>query len=872
MMKLPIVFLLMACILGLLFYSNQSNNPVGAVNAEPSDADVAKVESDLTGLQQESTPTREVIPDLLAVTPKEEVPPVAQCIVFGRAVDERGRGLPGANVRLSGYKGWAEGLELPRLSGRLDLRGWEHKSDEDGRFRFEVPVPDIAITSLRINPDRFHDSVWLRFSDRGGRGTLPALSAGSRELGDIQLSPTGAVKGRVTDAQGNGLADIEVGIGSTAHTTFSRDVLTAEDGTYVVAHAPPGTYGAEAEAEGFLSLFQSPITVELGRDTIGIDFVLQVAPTIEGRVVDENGQALQGVKVGGWPGGGDGGRYADAKSDAQGHFKINLPQQQELCIAATLEGYAPWGNEHRGKFQYAPGTRDLVITMQSVKRTRFIVLDDASGEGIDQFGLGIYLDEGSKASRGGRTERRRPRVKDHAEGFALATAREGVDLYLVAAAGYPLVYGDVKWDTPGEAIQTIRLKRGASVIGRIVRDGQALTDTVVRIVAISPSFGKITPEMLAAMQAGGPMPEAKSYREDNNRLVATQSDDQGRFELKGLKGGMYKLSVLPKDGTPLIIQPTTVKREGTTDMGELNVLAGSFVRGSVLLPPGINPLGIKVYLDDWRQEVSTPLDASGQFAFDDISSGSHTFTLGEVPGRLSSGASTTVDLRPGETSTVQIDATLYAECDVTLTIKLNGRAREGVQVTVTSALDPTRTKYLGTSDSSGAVTARLQAWGESVVDVRFLDVSIQYAGPPVIINPGPPIERELNFDLCSIHLQLPEGVVTPQDGTVQVTLTRQGEQEGESVLHRVLIDGEIMFSPHGSQVLDHTIAMQGLAPGDFTLKLDLCESEPADPTSSSGRMTIRTRDGQTLSPKSPYYSGSLEVQLTAGEESRVVLE
>ncbi len=872
MNKLPIAILLVACILGLLFFSNHSDSQVGAVNAEPSDANVAKVESDLTDLQQESSPTRDVVPDLAAATQEEEVAAVAQCIVFGRAVDERGQGLPGANVRLSGYKGWAEGLELPRLSGRWDLRGWDRKCDENGRFRFEVPVPDVSSTSLRINPDRFHDSEWLRFSDKGARGALPALSAGSRDLGDIQLGPTGAIKGRVTDVHGNGLADIKVDIGSTANTTFSRDAFTAEDGSYVVAHAPAGTYGVGADAEGFLSLFRSPITVELGRDTIGMDLVLQAAPTIEGRVVDEKGQPLQGVKVGGWPGGGSGGRYADAKSDAQGHFKINLPQQQELCIAAALEGYAPWGNEHRGNFQYAPGTRDLVITMQSVERTRFVVLDDASGEVIEEFGLRIYLDEGSKASRSGHTERRRPRVKEHAEGFALATAREGVDLYLVAAPGYPLVYDDVKWDTPGEAIQTVRLKRGATVIGRIVRDGEALTNTAVRIVAISPSFGKITPDMLAAIQAGGSMPEAKSYRENSNSLVSTQSDDQGRFELKGLNGGMYKLSVVPNDGAPLIIQPTTVKREGTTDMGELNVLAGASVRGSVLLPPGINPVGIKVFLDDWRQEVSTPLDASGQFAFDDISSGSHTFTLDEVPGRLKSGASTTVDLRPGETGAVQIDATLYAECDATLTIKLNGQTREGVQVTVTSVQDPTRTKFLGRTDSSGKVTEQLQAWGESVVDVRFLDESIRYAGPPVELNPGPPIEKELNFGLCSIHLQLPEGVVTPQDGTVQVTLTRNGEQEGKSVLHRVLIDGEIMFSPHSSQILDRTIAMQGLTPGDFMLKLDLCETEPADLASSSGGMTIRTRDGKTLKPKSPYYSGSLEVQLTVGEELRVVLK
>ena len=285
------------------------------------------------------------------------------CIVLGRVVDKNGQAIEAASVTLTGYQGWAEGANVPRLPGRHDLHGFEQATDGQGMFRFEVPAPTVARSRVRVAADRFYDSATLHFLS-SGQGALPPLTAGTRDLGDIVLVRTGAIRGRVTGEFGQPFGDVKISIGPSEKTSFGRFAYTAEDGTYVAAHAPAGTYGVTAFLEGYLREFRKPVTVALGEDTLGIDITLKSSPTIEGWVRDENGMPLAGASVGGWP--KSSGRYAYAQSDKNGAFKIFLPQEDSLSLGATKEGYAPWGDERDDATALAPETRDISITMQSI--------------------------------------------------------------------------------------------------------------------------------------------------------------------------------------------------------------------------------------------------------------------------------------------------------------------------------------------------------------------------------------------------------------------------------------------------------------------------------------------------------------------------
>src|SRR5262245_16374156 len=151
-------------------------------------------------------------------------PPVAnsRCTIFGRAVDESGKAVAGASVTLSGYPRWTESESVPRLEGTPVRHGYELRTDEDGRFRVETPVPTAETISFTLTPDDFHDLVRLRY---GGKRTddLAALHAGDNDLGTFKLATTGAVSGTVRDRHGAPIAGARVRIGSEPGLTEERD-------------------------------------------------------------------------------------------------------------------------------------------------------------------------------------------------------------------------------------------------------------------------------------------------------------------------------------------------------------------------------------------------------------------------------------------------------------------------------------------------------------------------------------------------------------------------------------------------------------------------------------------------------------------------
>src|SRR5690606_7838055 len=130
--------------------------------------------------------------------------------------------------------------------------GFETRTASDGSFRIEAPPPTAEIVTLRVEPDRFHDSFGVSFGSRNAE-SVPRLTAGVRDVGEPRLGITGAISGRVTDTAGRPLADVRITIGSSRTSTLGHEAFTEPDGTYVLAHAPLGTYGANAKVDGHLA-------------------------------------------------------------------------------------------------------------------------------------------------------------------------------------------------------------------------------------------------------------------------------------------------------------------------------------------------------------------------------------------------------------------------------------------------------------------------------------------------------------------------------------------------------------------------------------------------------------------------------------------
>lgn len=187
--------------------------------------------------------------------------------VTGRIYDERGRPAEGATVLLAGSGFWpARGL----------------RSGVDGRFVWpEIPA---GIYELRVS-----------------KGPLVAppvqgliLDAGARRTFAIQLAPGWTIAGRVVDAlTGNPIGEAEVTLTTESLGLYTRRVRTDRRGRFELEGVVGEEQSLYVAAPGYLDVgpvrqaaTDPPMTLRLER-----------ACAVEGRVVDERGQPIEGALV-----------------------------------------------------------------------------------------------------------------------------------------------------------------------------------------------------------------------------------------------------------------------------------------------------------------------------------------------------------------------------------------------------------------------------------------------------------------------------------------------------------------------------------------------------------------------------------------------
>lgn len=844
MRRLVLLALALVSLLAALFFLSRER-PTHALHSEsaPSDETSRLEPAEPVAAEEQGPPAEpdEVREEVTVEPSRPEAAPPAECIVIGTVLDEDGRPLAQVNVQLSAYQVWAADVDVPRLEGRYDMRGFELETEADGSFRFETPVPSAPRTVLRVRPERFHDSHTVYF-DSTRDSAQPGLTAGVRDLGEIRLATTGALRGRVVDRNGAPLADVNVDIGPGRSTTYSRDAYTDADGTYVVAHAPIGTYAIKAKLEGFLSGHLEPVTVERQRDTQVPDFVLEPAPSIEGIVRDELGAPLADVRLYGWP--RSSGSGAGARSGEDGRFVIHLPQDEPYSLGAKRDGYRTWGDENDDSTLFEPGTRDLEIVMHSMPRTRFTVVDAETGEPIERFGLNILEDNGSLAPSSIHTERRRPRPKDRPGGVAEATAREGIDLYVVSADGYLLATGDVELDQPGSPVQTVRLQRGATLSGRVLRDGEPVAGVLVEVVR----------GWMRELPAGlGIETERGVFRASGNTQQSTRTDEHGRFAIDALDAGTHRLTVTPVRGAPRIVVPIELRPREDRELGDLTLTAGAAIAGNVLVPGGIDPAGLEVYLDDWRDDRTAVTDARGQFRFEELAPGPHSLTLKTRPGVLAGMGAVQVELLDGQTTEVTLDARDREMCAVTLSIDVGGLPVNQLQVDL-RAEDGTRTQ-LGHCDERGVVSGSVLASGKARV-CAWLPGGRELVHPDVVLDlvQRGRIEREVRFELASLAVRLPAATALPTNGHVRLSFGPNSPLR--AIQHRLENGKPARALPTCDRIEPDSLVFGALTPGEFDATLELVESP-------QGGLEFST---------TPYFTATRRVVLVADEELVVTLD
>ena len=272
--------------------------------------------------------------------PRDGSPPLRQGIPVGSAwgaiVGERGAAhnvvppigdgvptftvLPGTRVRLAAE---ATGVWFPRSAGTLSARLEILRLDAEGNV---TPLGQDAVSDTRTGPHmaRKRLVVPITFEEPGEMVLVvrltsraePAQGTPAEDVDEIRVRVTvldpatlGSISGQVTAADtGDPLADVMV-IAGNRELRIRRSARTDAQGYYTITGLPPGEYlvGARAPHTPYVGEFYNdvrspdeatPVTVNEGAETTGIDFALERGGVITGQVVaEDSGAPLPGVAI-----------------------------------------------------------------------------------------------------------------------------------------------------------------------------------------------------------------------------------------------------------------------------------------------------------------------------------------------------------------------------------------------------------------------------------------------------------------------------------------------------------------------------------------------------------------------------------------------
>jgi hypothetical protein len=253
--------------------------------------------------------------------------------IRGVAVDEAGKAVAGAVVRMSYSLGSSEALT----------------TDANGAVAFVMfvsayePVPDTSGTLL------------ARHAGRGLVGEKE-FSGPDRPV-RITLKPGLTLKGQVVGEDGKPVAKANVSVGIKPMLIVDvAKATTDEHGLYQVKAVPAGDCLVTAQAEGF-GISKVSVKAGDGNGPLAVETItLKPAKfAISGVVKDEDGKAVAGASV--CPEGEGQSRRKEAKTDKEGKFTIDKLVEGEVL----LHGYS---GALSGRTKAQTGDKDVEIIFQ----------------------------------------------------------------------------------------------------------------------------------------------------------------------------------------------------------------------------------------------------------------------------------------------------------------------------------------------------------------------------------------------------------------------------------------------------------------------------------------------------------------------------
>jgi protocatechuate 3,4-dioxygenase beta subunit len=573
---------------------------------------------------------------------------------------------------------------------------------------------------------------------------------------DIALEPGTRVHGRLVGAEGEGVAGLVVLRELDGKPVrFLAELLRADagaDGRFAIDTVPPGAHALGVTAPGYGA---KRVEVEVGRADREIDLgevPLESGLTIRGRVRDRAGVGVAEATIRGFQPRMLSGGFPDTRSEADGSFVLAGLEPGNVRLNVSAAGYGALDRTVES------GSENVDIVLKAAGTISGLVVDDADRP-VDAYQVT------ARPVRQSPMLMLAPRSTNNTSPdgrFLLEDVAEGSYTVQVTAPDRAAgVVSDVKVTAGGSVdLGRIRLVSGGIVRGTVVDTGG-------------------TPLPGASVVVRGPGRDFLAGRDAREALT----DSSGAFELRGVAAGAGEavathpnyaegrvgIEVDPAKGPTeaRIVLTQGGRVEGLVRRRDGSAVAGAYVQvtptgrsGGFILNPSMIPVG-----------------ADGSFVVDHLPAGRTAVLLMNRSGdRFTSGQSKEVDVREGQTTTVEFQS---RDILVSGRVTRSGTPYPNLRLRVVSASGLTMTFALGPGVPAGSAGAqrmgavtREDGGYEMIVDqpgslqlvAETLDGRTHYPGRNVEVPDADTYALDLDFSGVTVA-----GVVVDKDTEAPVT-------------------------------------------------------------------------------------------------------
>jgi protocatechuate 3,4-dioxygenase beta subunit len=436
-------------------------------------------------------------------------------------------------------------------------------AETDGEGRFRLPGLTAGEYALRVKSPSY----------RPLEQPVKVPESEAPRPVTLLLKPGLAVHGTVLDTTGRPAPGIVVEASPAARSgsgiTFPGEALTArsgDDGTFAIVGLEPGAWVLAASGEGGTSARE---VVEAGTEE-PVELRLEGAGAITGRVVSEDGSAVEGVSVAGF--GGANVQLEPVPADSGGAFTLPAVAPGQYRVWAAADGWAQ---------------AQAQVTVET-GRTANVELVLKRGGTVTGRVLGLTAAELSRCqvfSRGARTQ----------------PAPDGT----FTLTGVPVGRGEV-----GAFVLPESKRRSAPV--EIAAAGQTAT--------VELDFSRGARLFGSVRRRGAPVPGVIVEAAGGGGGSTTTADAQGQWEIAGVEPG--RVEVRARDRSSRVLAARELEVSGDARV-ELEIQGGT-LRGTVVALPERSPLiGAAVTAEGGTPPVTRDArtDAHGAFTLEDLPDG-----------------------------------------------------------------------------------------------------------------------------------------------------------------------------------------------------------------------------------------------------------